>query len=385
MKKFTIIATIANFILRPVYGFPADYEYFGLPVPDQDEISQTYADIMYDGYREDRFYKYAEEYVNQNLSECGLINSGILILNLYNIPWNIEIEFKNKVMLPNLSRDDKKAFLMAMLRSSLFPKTGIYYYKIERNNCDEYLRFKIENINYTLRNLFRFSQQDNNMFTKALLSGKDLVFFLYNKSYDNEIIEVLKKIYPNIEYETYKDLNVDFESVIAKNYRELSYDQLIEMFNFIKASWDTSLSTSSYFHSYDKDVPSEDVSILLSKDTGRAFIIALSRMRLTVNDLFPLKIKMPDGEETQLMGGWFYSFVCTLPQIGKYEFSIKDSSEGVVWVKSLEVEGDTRDRLIPNGKYYSPELYNVVLSIFGELARKDFQESMTEKQGAKAE
>ena len=83
MTKFNnIFAIIAGFLICVIpdaYGITADYGYFGLQEPNREERDLVYADLMYSGLREANFYEFAKKYVNQDLTESGLVNIGILV------------------------------------------------------------------------------------------------------------------------------------------------------------------------------------------------------------------------------------------------------------------------------------------------------------------
>ena len=383
----------------------ADGEYFGIPYRDLDSADVSYDEykrghdsgvydmpyheFMYGRYLENDFKKVAEKYLDQNLNEAALVNAGIFLLNAQKEYVNLGImKGGGSLIEMDLDTSMKKAFLMALVRLDL--KYMRDAYNGGRGNVI-FLYLKVSEL--FNKSFFEYRLVDRFMFAGDYYRGR-FKFQMYERNYDIEINEVLKAANnPDIKSFICEDaLNKiddgEFINQIAKNYRSLNYAQLIEMFDFVKASWGRSLNISAeHLFNYKK----AEVGIRLSIERSEALVMALSRARVFATHLYPISVRGPLSDENgisvaiQRETGWTHFFECDFPKIGKYEIGIQNDAEGIVWVKSLDVVGDTRDRLIPNGKYYSPELYNVVLSIFGELARKDFLENSPEKQEAKDE
>lgn len=380
MKKI-LLMHFSLIIFTVLHAQSYDPICFGMSLKDVPD-NFSYRDFMYGGYREAEFEKTAKKYLLQDLNEAALVNSGVFMLNAQKDDILLILKKQDEPDIDlNLNTDAKKAFLMAVVRLNLRSVHNLY------QNIDMgkslVLMFDLNRLYHDT--IFKYSQDDQMKFFGSHTSINQMRMFFREKNYMTEIHEVLKVIENGkarnfINEKVFAEVSdKDFIDHIAKDYHSLNYNQLIEMFNFVQASWDQPLSVEG-------SEGNREFRAKISMERSNAFLMALSRMRITVTHLYPISVIVPgENISTERMSGWTYGFVCNFPAIGKYKFLIQNDARGVVWVKSLDVEGDTRDRLIPNGKYYSPELYNVVLSIFGELARKDFQKSTAEKQEAKAE
>ena len=377
MKKallYIFLSTVFNLGLAR----SADPEFFGQKLDEFDY--SDYIDYIKSGYREMKFESAARKYIVQDLNDTGLVNSGIFLLNAFKEGIGLTIWTGLKDIKIELDENGKKAFLISILRRNIYNTYPAF--KTSQNDKGTQGLYIIFKINESYKELFRFNQiQRSSLWQSYYIAGAYRVF-IPSVNYDIELAEVLEHVFhetdPIIDRDSFDKIsNGEFRKEIAENYHSLRYNQLIEMFDFIQSGWDSEIQIK-YFETYKN-------RLLLSLERSRALKIALARVRLAATNLYPKRVQYPDGHQTADMSGWTYGFVCEMPIIGRYEIYIQDDAKDVVWVKSSEVKEDSDDKLIPNGKYYSPELYNVVLSVFGEIARQDFLESAPEKQEAKAE
>ena len=335
-----------------------------------------YIDYIRSGYRESKFESVAYEYVNQSLGESALVNLGFFILEKELAGIKLRVISENESLDFDLNNDQTKAFLTALARQDL--SLINIPCKREQNDIVCMIIFKLSDSMFD--RYFKYSILDDVGFLNVSTYMKDACVIINKYNYEKEMLEVVKNFWPArgtpftiMADNALNDISgMNIEENIIKRYQCLNYDNLIEMFDFVRSSWDKPLVV--------------DNTIELSLERSRALTIAMVRMRLIVDGLYNKNaVKTPDGEMHYYMTDPVYSFKCSFPEIGKYELSVQNNSKGVVGVKSLNSDDDIKKALISDGVYYSPELYNVVLSVFGEIIRKDIIETPSKKQEAKAE
>lgn len=312
---------------------------------------------------------FIEQYVSQDLPQSALFTVGEIAMKLANGNLNISIDdiWNNEIIQKEISLSDKekKSLLMALIRANftyqnedLFDfsnKNDIYTFAIGSTQ----MQSPIWAVNTNLKSFVYVTDMIATPFIKndeIIAWPRSTYSFGGGAHFSTELSNVLSMAL-NMTPKSAVDGGVDDESFKGRfvdNIINESFEQLLLQFEEIQKLWKGT--------AYAKCVLLEDGKIPLNEERFKALLISIARLRVVVGKneyrsvLFENNpIKIPE-----------YGLKLELPSKKNIYISIQDK-EGIIYVKNI----DRVPLIIADGAYYSPELYNIILSIFSDIAREN--------------
>lgn len=171
-----------------------------------------------------------------------------------------------------------------------------------------------------------------------------------------------------------KELKNNLCEYITASWENDNTDVLSSKYTFLKNNWEK--SAKAYIIKRER-VSDTNFKKVLSIDIGQyrwnALMVALMRSRLNIGKY----LRVYHRKDGHFMGdGGMALLYIETPNNEYYLLYVKSGVNNVVGVRKLfPLDTDNNDLMFPEeGGYVSPELYNIVISIFADMARKEFLE-----------
>lgn len=314
-----------------------------------------------------------------------LVNNGLVVMNAADSKLYLSNKHKYDDANFKILLDDcqKKAILMAILRLNSFNVPDIY--------IDNFDKYRKEDILYAiLYNDFKLTiplaiSRDSNLIYSCVLKDPTELFFeipyaqeissygVYSKELKDLIRNILKdKILMKDSLDVFPKESI-IDRFILKHCENDSKAALIQKFDYLKEMWDKSIRVSySYVYIESGEMKSRTYEMELCGDKWQAMLVALMRLKINIGTYVTVYLR----KDNLVIGdGGFNKLKMEFPDGKSYIFYIKVGVENIVGIRRVDadIDNNIESPVIPDeGGYASPELYNIIISLFADIAREEF-------------
>lgn len=325
-----------------------------------------------------------EKYFFHKFSAGELTTRGALIQNIYAEELSLQFIKGNQIFDKDkktflLDECHKKALLMAILRINFY--NAISPLELKNENLQNILIY-----NSLLQKIWSFYGVDWSM--NYCLVGRGYVINLENTKniyprralfetqgfiYDKELIDVFRSVIPKEDIiesgrEDLKFCDFEISKSVLKYIRNVDVENLSKMYDLLTKLWDSEAVVSAYAQKTDK-IYLDGINMSISGEKWQSLLVAIMRLRVNVEIYAGMNLHTMTPSGAPIYNSTIPNRLqVTLPSGEKLLLYIGNESN----VVGLSVPLDNALSLLVNGIYYSPECYNLVMSLFSELAYKSY-------------
>ena len=307
-------------------------------------------------------------YICQNSSETVLSSTYDLLMSFDACDFVLQLQCEvSEDEKARLNEEDIKAFLMAFVRMDLrlgevIPvfdySFGIRLYS-DPEHKDKIFFGAVVYPGYPVINVFSSFLDNANMLGQFY--GRNRLFINMGGSYYSaELASILYKILPSNDSNSPKDVLSDLaklEKLFDKV--EISpYENLVEKYNFLKQAQNIAITADTM----------DGVPVELTHEAVKALLLGIVRLRAFYDTGDYSRIFREPRAKISGMAEHVLNF--SISNHGCFKISVKSDKENIVYISSTGINKDSAAKSIfpKNGAYYSPEMYNMLFSIFSKIA-----------------
>lgn len=266
-----------------------------------------------------------------------------------------------------IDEKQKKALLMALVRLNLHKDANLPFDYV----CSEFDVKSLKNNDSIISGNITLYEGALIYVHSSFLDAENFLESLYGKNlllmdvsgyyYSEEFLKILSQIADFLEDKLECDNANDsfFPKQLTSILNNNDASKLALQYDFLKKNQESHIIAT-----YEKQ---PKCSVIIPSNKAHALLLGIFRLRLPVNEhgLLPSRLLNGDIERIKVSGHAEDIIKFSIENIGEFRISIMTGMNNVVYISTPQL-----GNVFPeNGGYYSPELYNLMLSIYSDMVR----------------